>query len=374
MRVTIDARMLGATGIGRYTRNLLRELLRLAAGDDEYVIFVRSADVGLIPEGIHARVVVCDYEWYSLGEQLGLASAIRMTKPDLVHFPHFNVPLAYRGPYVVTIHDLTLHRFRNVRGSSALYSIRQAIYRVVFWNAVRRARGIVVPSQSTKDDLVATMGVAPEKITVTREGGPDETSWASEASSDVLQRLGLQGRPFVLNVGTAFPHKNLSILIDALTLLPSEYRLVLVGKQDEFRERLGSYARESGLCERVLFPGYVSDADLAALYGSAEVFAFPSLNEGFGLPGLEAMAFGAPVVASNAPCLPEILGEAALYFDPSSPEACAAAVMSIAGESELRAGQVSRGRERLAHFSWEDTARSTLEVYCAVLRAHMKER
>jgi len=365
MRVVIDARMLSATGIGRYSANLLRELSLCAHDDDQYIVLVQGADIHQVAVGSTMRAHVVDIPWYSLAEQFRLPRVISELHPTLVHFPHFNVPLTYRGPFVVTIHDLTMHRYRSVRGSQLVYDLRQMAYRRVFSNAVARAQRILVPSEFTKLDLVDSLDVDPSKVVVTLEGGPDESSW-SQLPMSIDARGDRLRKPFLLTVGTAFTHKNLETLVRALALLPDEYSVVVAGRKDSFHDELETFAQTQGLGERVIFAGFVPDDELATLYRTAEAYVFPSLNEGFGLPGLEAMGFGTPVIASRASCLPEILGDAALYFNGLSPAELAAAVLRLRSEEGLRQRMVDAGRAQVGKYSWSEMARLTRGVYEAV--------
>jgi glycosyltransferase involved in cell wall biosynthesis len=183
-----------------------------------------------------------------------------------------------------------------------------------------------------------------------------------EPDASVLARLGLDA-PFFLYVGAAYPYKNLAGLIEAFARLDGDRQLVLAGDQEDFGAALRKQAVAAGLADRVVFPGRVSDAELAALYGGALAYAFVSYSEGFGLPGLEAMSAGLPVVAASAGSLPEIYGDAARYCDPDDVRSIAAALGEVAADEQLRGRLVSRGRERAAGFSWRRTAEQTLGVY-----------
>ncbi|NTU70238.1 MAG: glycosyltransferase family 4 protein [Coriobacteriia bacterium] len=366
-RILIDARMLSATGIGRYTRNLLRELPAVADRSQQFAVLVQPDDIERVPESLRPVAREVPLAWYSAAEQMRLGGYIAREAPDLVHFPQFNVPLAYRGPFVVTIHDLTMHRFKSIRGSAAVYAMRQAVYLTVLSRAVSRAQRVFVPSEFTKSDLVSTLKVDPGKVVVTYEGGPEEDSWRGEPETAAIDELGLAGSQFLLTVGTAFVHKNLEVVIRALPLLPPEYKLAIVGKGDVFHQRLVDLAVQIGVSDRVVMTGYASDARLAALYGAAAAFVFPSFNEGFGLPGLEAMGLGTPVIASSASCLPEILGDAALFFDPRSAEELARQVLVLGGDPEMRSRMASAGIVQAARYSWRRMAEQTNAVYMDVL-------
>jgi glycosyltransferase involved in cell wall biosynthesis len=202
--------------------------------------------------------------------------------------------------------------------------------------------------------------VDPERVAVIHEAaGPLD---AVEPDRGVLERHGLDA-PFFLNVGAAYPYKNLTRLIEAFVHMGASYRLVLAGDHGAFTPELREQATAAGVSDRVVFPGPVSEAELAALYSAALAYAFVSYSEGFGLPGLEAMSAGLPVVAARAGSLPEIYGDAARYCDPFDIEAIATALAEVASDAPLRARLVALGRRRAAEFSWRRTAEQTLTVY-----------
>jgi glycosyltransferase involved in cell wall biosynthesis len=177
----------------------------------------------------------------------------------------------------------------------------------------------------------------------------------------------LEGSPFILYVGNAYPYKNLERLVESFDLLDRpDYQLVLVGKKDYFYERLQTFIAQRGL-KNVIFTGFVSDGQLAWLYQHAAAYVFPSLSEGFGLPGLEAMAAGLPVISSNATCLPEVYGSAAHYFNPHDSADMATKIREVLDDDKLRQQLISAGQIRVKDFSWERMARETLEVYREVL-------
>jgi glycosyltransferase involved in cell wall biosynthesis len=219
---------------------------------------------------------------------------------------------------------------------------------------VRRARRLIAVSEATRDAVVSALGVAPQKVAVTHESA--ELA-GSEADRAVLDRNGIT-KPFFLYVGSAYPYKNLPRLLDAFAQVEGDFQLVLAGDHEEFAGALRERAPRN-----VVFPGPVSDAELVALYDAALAYVFVSRGEGFGLPGLEAMAAGVPVVAARAGSLPEIYGDAALYCDPDDSESIASALAQVAADAELRARLSALGRERAAEFSWARTATETLDVY-----------
>jgi glycosyltransferase involved in cell wall biosynthesis len=367
MRIGIDARNDG-TGVGRYTFSLIRELARIDS-ENEYVLFLRRRrHTAYAPPADNFRTVEAEVPWFTLREQLLLPRLVARERLDLVHYPNVTVPLLATTPFVVTVHDLNYLDAASTFGerpvgSSLRSRLLVAGYRLEL-EKVRRARRLIAVSEHTREALLAALRVDRRKVAVTYEaaGFPGDV----EADRTVLERYGLT-RPFFLYVGAAYPYKNLPRLIDAFGLflgrVDGELDLVLAGDHEQFARSLRERARSGGIEERVVFPGPVSEAELVALYEAALAYAFVSLGEGFGLPGLEAMTAGVPVIAARAGSLPEIYGDAAEYCDPTEVESIAAALSRIAEDEELRSRLAAQGRRRAAEFSWARTAEQTLAVY-----------
>ncbi len=360
MRIGIDARNDG-TGIGRYTFSLVRELARLDR-ENEYVLFLnRRRYAAYTAPGPNFRAVEADVPWFGVREQLLLPRLVARERLDLVHHPHLTVPLLSTTPFVVTIHDLNYLDRGAVfpPGADIRQRLLQAGYRLELVKSTR-ARRLIAVSQHTRDWIIRVLRVEPARIEVTYEGAdlPED----AQPDRSILRRHGLDD-PFFLYVGSAYPYKNLGRLVDAFARVPGERRLVLAGDHDEFGAPLRERAAALGLGERIVFPGRVSDAELAALYDAALVYVFVSRSEGFGLPGLEAMRAGVPVVAADAGSLPEIYGDAARYCDPLDVESIAAALEEVATDEELRQRLVALGKKRAVEFSWRRTAEQTLAVY-----------
>jgi glycosyltransferase involved in cell wall biosynthesis len=367
MRIGIDAR-LDRTGIGRYTFSLIHELAAIDQ-ENEYVLFLRKEKFdSFAPPGSNFQKVLAEIPHYSVSEQLRLPRLVHGAKLDLVHYPHFNVPVFARVPYVVTIHDLTHTTRRSLESTTrdpAKFALKSAGYELVLRRAVRGARHVIAVSEATKQAITDYLHVDPARITVTYEG-VDEAA-VSQPDKGALKRFGVT-KPYFLYVGAAYPHKNLTKLIEAFAQVKGDYQLVLAGDNERFGEPLRARARELKVGERVIFPGRVSDAELAALYAGALSYVFVSLSEGFGLPGLEAMAAGVPVVSSNLTSLPEVYGDAALYVDPADSANIAAGLERIASDEALRTKLVQLGHERVKQFSWRRMAEQTLQVYREAVR------
>lgn len=395
MKIGIDARFWGQAGPGRYVKNLVSALEDVDSGND-YVVFVNSeGDIAYKPDRENFSKVRVDTPWYSFLEQVKLPFLFGRERLDLLHVPHFNIPVFYFGKLAVTIHDLTIHRFSTARATTRwrpFNLVKRAIYKAVVWLALRRAKVIFTPTEFVKGDLLKEYDwLDGEKIVVTYEGvdekfrreldkdksqalrGVPEPGFGELSGS--LSKYGVK-EPYLLYVGSMYPHKNLERLIKAFSLVAEEYenlKLVLVGKRDYFQERLGKEIENNkyGILgkEKIVFPafkvesGYVPDEDLAVFYKGALALVFPSLSEGFGLPPLEAMQFGVPVVASNATSIPEVCGAAALYFDPEDVEDIAAKIKALVKNESLREELVRKGFKNLERFSWQEMSLRTLKGY-----------
>lgn len=386
MKIGIDARFYGPAGrggLGRYTEELIRSL-EVIDTENDYIIFLRRENFDhYIPVNRRFRKVLADFQWYSFAEQIFFPFVLFRERLDLMHFPHFNVPILYWRPFVVTVHDLILLRFPTLRAttlSPLLYRLKFLAYRLVIRNALFRSRTIITISEYTKQDILERYRVPFRKIVVTYEAAsPTCRILRHEAAMQFFISIGILSeedsravksgsfyatlKPYALYVGNAYPHKNLEVLLSAFDSFPDKSaRLILVGGNDYFYRRLRAYAKRRGM-DRVIFAGVVSDTQLDLLYRYARVSVFPSLCEGFGLPPLEAMAKGSPVLAARATVFPEILGDAALFFDPYDILSLRSALISVWNDAALRALLRNRGFARTSDFSWARMARETLAVY-----------
>jgi glycosyltransferase involved in cell wall biosynthesis len=388
-RIGIDARFYGplGKGLGRYIQEVTDSVISIDTESD-YVIFLGpdNFDEFVVPQGEEERIekVLFKARWYTLTEQLLWPLYIWRQKVDLMHFGHFNVPIFCPVKFVVTIHDLILIKFPTLRASTLSplkYWLKNRFYRLVIYMAVKNAKKIITVSQFTKNDIVGQFGVSSDKVIVTYEGvanlakGRDSLFVNKLAESDLFSRYNIQG-DFILYVGNAYPHKNLEKLLLTFKLLRErrkDIQLVLVGKSDYFYERLKTLAKELGLYEvgdsssPVIFAGYVPDAELEILFQKALYYIFPSLYEGFGLPPLEAMAKGCPVLSSDKSCLPEILGEAAFYFNPTDEVDMLTKMEEMMMNQALRENLKTKGREQVKKYSWWECAYQTKQIYFFVL-------
>ncbi len=366
MRIGIDARFFGPleTGIGRYVERLVTHLSEIDQ-KNEYVLFLRKRGYDWWqPPNERWSKVLADIHWYTLEEQRRMPGIFRRAHVDVLHIPHFNVPLLTRSPFIVTVHDLILDEFPTERATTLeplLFALKFRAYQAVVRHAVRDSKAIISVSNYSKDQLISRFHIAPEKVEVTYESvDPLPTS----VPFQTLAEHGVQ-QPYLLHVGNAYPHKNLERLVEAVTIANKRnmtFQLVMVGKDDYFSRRLRANVEKRGL-KNIVFYGFASDQELAALYQHAQAYIFPSLSEGFGLPGLEAMQANTPVFAANASCLPEVFGEAASYFDPRDTTSMAQSIESALRDTLLRQRLVAAGHEVLNKYSWRRMAEETLAVY-----------
>lgn len=368
MKIGIDARLYMESGVGRYLRNLITNLQKIDK-KNEYFIFLLPKDYQQFETTQNFQKVEADFSWYGFAEQFKFPKLLNQFKLDLIHFPHFNIPIFYNGKFVVTIHDL-IHQHHVMKRATTLnpltYKFKQFGYKKVFKHAVQKSEKILVPSHYVKNLLFKEWGVRNEKITVTCEAVDDQMLKMSdkikkERIDKILETLHIR-QPFLFYVGNAHPHKNVEGLIKAFLILKSKYpnlQLVLSGQDHYFWQRI----KEENQHENIIFTGQVSEEQLIALYKGAQAFVQPSFEEGFGIPLLEAMALGCPVVSSSFGSLSEIGGEACLYFNPKDSEDMVLKITSILNDKKLRDDLISKGGKRYKKFQWNQLVRQTLEVY-----------
>jgi glycosyltransferase involved in cell wall biosynthesis len=378
-RIGIDARFYGplGKGLGRYTKEIVDGVVA-SDRENEYVVFLSKENFDEFrTDNPRVKKVLARVRWYTFAEQISMPWIIHKEKIDLMHFPHFNVPLLCPVKFIVTIHDLILTKHPTQRASTLspfLYKIKNLAYRLAIRTAVMRAQVIIAISNYTRDDIIKQFGVKQAKIKMTYEGVASKLEVSAEKNSGdvsgeearVLEEYRIK-RPYLLYVGNAYPHKNLEGLIEVFEKIAdkhSELSLVLVGKEDYFYKRVKDFAQaKKSVADKILFPGYIPDEELRSVYKNALAYVFPSFFEGFGLPPLEAMVQGCPVASSNKTCLPEILGEAALYFNPDNQEEMRQIILKITQDASLRQSLIAKGREQTKKYSWQTCVRETLEIY-----------
>lgn len=361
MRIGIDTRMsgphVGGGGLGRYVEQLARELPKIAP-EDHFVLFSPK---------IH---------WYTLKEQLFLPRLIDKEHLDLVHFPHWNVPIGIKTPFVVTIHDLILlaepRSARITTKDPLIFAIKYKAFRMVLSNAINHACKIITVSEATKADICKYFPyISPKKIVVIYEG----VTSLPHSITPTPRLHNSTTPPYLLYVGNAYPHKNLETLLAAFKLLHASFpdlQLVCAGRTDVFQDRLLSVVQTEQMRSRIRFEKNPTDEALAHLYAHAALYVFPSRKEGFGLPPLEAMQFGVPVAASNIPSLWEVLGKAAAFFSPNDPKDIARVISHVLQDPQKQQELIHHGKERIKRYSWKKMAEQTLNIYrsCVHQKTH----
>jgi glycosyltransferase involved in cell wall biosynthesis len=364
VRIGIDARKLHDFGIGTYIRNLLRELARLDQST-EFVLLCRPEDVAVVRElGENFRPVIERAGNYSIAEQFKVPLALRREGVTLFHAPHYVLPPLVHCRSVVTIHDCIHLMFpQYLPNRLAVHYARGSMAR-----AAKHATRVLTVSESSKTDIMRFFGTDPSKIDVIYNAF-DERFGIEPREEDVVrvrERYQLHDE-FVLYAGNVKPHKNLERLIDAFHLVRSRgldhLKLVMIGDDISKYASLRRAVHHYQLHKYVRFLGYLPEETLAVMYRLAGVFVFPSLYEGFGLPPLEAMISGTPVVTSNVSSLPEVAGDAAQLVDPYDPEAIADGIYRVLTDVDLRRDLRRKGLVRARQFSWESSVRRVREIY-----------
>lgn len=364
MKIAVDAREF-STSTGRYIRKLLEYLEKVDENSEHnYVIMLKSEDYNKYqPKAKNFSKVKADFKEFTFVEQVSFLRFCRNLKVDLIHFAMVQQPVLYKGATVTTMQDLTTLRFLNPVKNPAVMKFKQKIYAWVNKQVAKKSNQIIVPTNFVKQDIIDFTHADSKKITVTYESADK----IIEEPEPIRQ---LVNKDFIMYVGQPFSHKNLRRLIDAFVILQKSQpslHLVLAGKLNEVYKIHVRYVKKIGL-KNVVFTDFVSEGQLRWLYENCQAYIFPSLSEGFGLPGLEAMAHGAPVVSSNATCLPEVYGEAAYYFDPLSIEDMAEKINDVLGSTQLRESLIKKGSVQVQKYSWAKMAKQTLAVYAKALK------
>lgn len=361
-KIVIDARESG-TSTGRYIDKLIEYLCKLGVSH-KVVVLTKKKRLDYIKSiAPKFEAHTTRFKEFTFGEQLGLLKQIRSLKPDLVFFPAVQQPILYRGTVVTTMQDLTTTRYKNPAKNSVVFWIKQSVYKVVNRLVAKKSKAIITYTNFVKDDVARYTRINSRKITAIYLGADKITDKPEPVE-------GLENRDFIMYIGRPLPHKNLRRLIDAFALIRQshpELRLVLAGKKDSLYKRHEKYASKKGI-KNIIFTGFVSEGQLRWLYENTKAYVFPSLSEGFGLPGLEAMVHGAPVVSSNATCLPEVYKDGAHYFSPESTEDMATKIAEVIDDKKLSQQLVAKGHSVAASYSWERMAKQTLEVFEQALK------
>lgn len=354
-KIAIDARESG-TSTGRYIDKLVEHLYALQPAYEIVILTKphRLEYMASIAPGF--TIVESNFKEFTLDEQTGFKQQLTELKADLVHFGMVQQPVLYRGRHITTMHDLTTLRFRNPDKNPIVFTLKQQVYKWVNRRAARRSVFVITPTEWVRQDVARFCHIKPDKIIVTNEAA-DPLPTPSQPVNELL------GKRFIMYVGRPTPHKNLERLIDAFAIARQsqpDLHLALAGKKDANYQRIADkYAKVEGL----VFTDFISDQQLRWMYENCLAYVWPSLSEGFGLSPVEAMLHGAPVASSNASCMPEVLGDGAVYFDPKDTKAIAEVITRLAIDPIMRETAIENGRQQAAKYSWRRMAEQTLEVY-----------
>lgn len=346
--IAIDARMIEMSGIGTYIQHLMgKGIYDYAVGNPD---IIRKYDKNV-------RIIPFNAPIYKVKEQLCFpVKEIDNAEIDIMHFPHYNVPLVYRGRYVVTVHDLTHIVLPEFLGSRLKYLYAERLMK----RALNNADHVFTVSENSKEDIINYFGIESNKISITYNAiDADFTKEARSKIDYLYSKYNIpRNKNKILYVGNIKPHKNLQTLLSAFARMKEDNVLILVGKAFnsvslvDLENKVGG-----GTADRVIYTGQVNKKELIDLYNLADVFAFPSLYEGFGIPPLEAMACGTPVVAANNSSIPEVVGDAALLVNGRDEKAFADALEKVLSNKDVSNELITRGFERCNHFFWDDTVK-----------------
>lgn len=375
-KILFDGRFLSLfhAGIGRYSSELLKSLLALDKKQKYILLLLPNSELDKdLQRALNERdepveIIETSAGHYSFAEQTTLLSLLNKIRPDLVHFPHFNHPIFYKGEFVVTIHDLTLSDY-NERGNF----FKRFIYEKVINHAAQGSKKIFTVSDFVKKQLTKEYSLSLQKVITTYNGIDSKfTRITNPKTLERSERYGLRD-PYIVSVGQWRSHKNLLRLVEAFSKLIEKnnkcpnLKLAFVGRKEAKYPQLEDRIKSLGIEKRVIFTGFVKDEDLPVIYNNAIAFVFASLSEGFGLPGLEAQACGVPVVSSDRTALPEVFGEGAVYFNPENVTDMTDKIAKVLVDDKLQDKLKKLGILNAKKFSWDTTAQKTLAVYRELL-------
>jgi glycosyltransferase involved in cell wall biosynthesis len=362
-KIVIDARNL-RTSSGRYVERLLHYLQQIDHANN-YIVLLKPQDItGWVPTNPNFITMACPHKEFTFSEQIGLLRQVHKLHPDLVHFAFAQQPILYPGKVVTTIHDLTTLRFNNPDKQPLVFKLKQKVYFGVNFVVGHKSLRVITPTKFVKEDVVKTLHVPADRITFTYESA-DRITDTAEIVPKVAKKK------FIMYLGRPTPHKNLWRLVETFRELqktrPDLY-LVLAGKKDANYDQIEAKIKSEHITN-IIFTGFISDGQLRWLYEHTAAYIFPSLSEGFGLPPLEAMHFGVPVISSNATCLPEVLQDAAYYFNPLDVSDMATKIGEVLDNKALAARLSNAGLQLTKQYSWKRMAEQTLEIYKSALEA-----
>ena len=345
-------------GIGRYVTNLARGMIPLLAADERLTVLYPPSHPLALPAASRVTLLPVAASPFGLAQQWQIPRLLHRLRADLYHSAYIVMPYLPGAPTVLTVYDLIPLLFPEQSSGRA-----RLIARWANRLALRVARRALAISEATRADYIRHLGVRPDKIVTVPLAADSMFTTVFSSQSSVFS-----SQPYILYLGSNKPHKNLVRLVEAwdianCKLQIANRKLVIAGAWDARYPEAKQRVAELGLADKVIFLGPVAEADLPVLYGGAQLFVFPSLYEGFGLPALEAMACGTPVVCSNTSSLPEVAGDAALLVDPLNVNALAATIGRVLGDAALAGDMCQRGLQQAARFTWAQTAQQTLAIY-----------
>ncbi len=370
MKIGIDARFfgprVGGGGIGRYVAELVNNLQTLDHHND-YVIFLKKENFHECKiENPRFYKQLADIHWYGIKEQIEMPKLIKQSRVDFMHYPHWNIPIFSKIPFLVTIHDLILLEDRHSARSSAnnplIHGIKYAGFRTILEHAVYKSRHILTVSEYSKQSILKNFRLRDNKITPIHNG----IKKMIYSRSVSLSKMGVV-EPYFLYVGNAYPHKNLEMLMHAFSQIiniEKNVQLVIAGRRDIFSRHLETETKEIDIpIHRLRFIDLPNDEEIATLYKHAKLFIFPSRLEGFGMPPLEAMNYKTPTAVSSASSLPEVCGKAANYFHPDDIEALVKIMIESIKYPEKFKDKIKLGTMQVKKYSWKKSAEKILDIY-----------
>jgi len=363
MHLVIDARLFSSTfGIGRYTFELTKHFFNLRP-DWKFTLLISKEEMQKHSFPKNVQCIEANEKIYSLGEQTSFLKKLLSVNADLTWFPHFSLPLLYSKPFVTTVHDMTISLFPGKKKTSIFHRIA---YNLTIKNALWRSKHIFTVSENTKKDIIEMEHINPQKITVAYNAVGKEFFEYKSPNEDILSPLGIT-KPFFFYAGNWREHKNVLGLIKGfhyfLKTTNTQMQLVVTGKPDPLYPEFLKYRKENNLESEVIVPGLVEETTLMELYKKAKVFVFPSFYEGFGLPPLEAMAIGTPVISSNKACMPEICEDSALYFNPKEIKEISHQMKVLIEDENLLLELSKKGKKHAKKYSWETSAEILLRRF-----------
>lgn len=363
------------TGIGRYTYELVKHFIKLNDSQKEphqLILFLNEPEFqNFKPNNENVKKVLANCKHYSLREQWHFLKILKKEKLDIMHFTHFNLPILYNRPFIVTIHDLTLSLFPGKKLNKWYHRLG---YNFVIRRAIKKSKKIIAVSKNTKKDILEHFDIPEKKVEVIYHGiGSDFKVINNQKKLARTANKYKINKPYLLYTGVWRDHKNLTGLLKTFNILKKDKKLdillVITGKEDPHYPEIKETIKKLKLTKDVILTGLVPEQDLVNLYNTAEIFVFPSFYEGFGFPPLEAMQCGTPVAASNNSSIPEICGEGnAVFFNPENVTEMAEQIFHLYQDTELKKKLVKKGFQRIKDFSWKDMAKKSFELISSCLK------